>query len=82
MKIARGRGLGIQLITFLALTTVLGTATHFLFAAQALKPQQAASPVRYTDVRKEAGITFLQDATQTDEKYYLETMGTITTRTA
>jgi hypothetical protein len=26
-------------------------------------------------VRKEAGITFLQDATQTEEKYYLETMG-------
>ena len=33
-------------------------------------------PVRYTDVRKDAGITFLQDSTQTDEKYYLETMGT------
>ena len=33
-------------------------------------------PVRYTDIRKAAGITFLQDSTQTDEKYYLETMGT------
>src|SRR5207248_11519113 len=32
--------------------------------------------VRYTDVRKQAGITFQQDSTQTDEKYYLETMGT------
>jgi FG-GAP-like repeat/ASPIC and UnbV len=32
--------------------------------------------VPYTDVRKSAGITFLQDATQTEEKYYLETMGT------
>ena len=32
--------------------------------------------VRYTDVREAADITFLQDSTQTDEKYYLETMGT------
>ena len=32
--------------------------------------------VRYTDIRKAAGITFLQDSTQTDQKYYLETMGT------
>src|SRR5258705_12870846 len=47
-----------------------------LFADQAQKPQRATIPVRYTDVRKEAGITFLQDATQTEEKYYLETMGT------
>src|SRR6476469_9111475 len=33
-------------------------------------------PVRYTDVRAAAGITFQQDSTQTEEKYYLETMGT------
>jgi hypothetical protein len=33
-------------------------------------------PVRYTNVREAAGITFKQDSTQTDEKYYLETMGT------
>ena len=32
--------------------------------------------VRFTDVRKAAGITFVQDSTQTEEKYYLETMGT------
>src|SRR5690349_1980859 len=60
-----------------AFATLLGTATHLLlFAAQVPKPLQSAIPVRYTDVRKEAGITFLQDATQTEEKYYLETMGT------
>ena len=35
-----------------------------------------AIPVHYTDVRKAAGITFVQDSTQTDQKYYLETMGT------
>ena len=32
--------------------------------------------VRFTDIRKTAGITFVQDSTETDEKYYLETMGT------
>src|SRR5437667_12853148 len=37
---------------------------------------QGRIPVRYTDVRQAAGITFQQDSTQTDEKYYLETMGT------
>ena len=79
MKIVRGPvlGPGITLGAFLALNTLLGTATHLLlFAGQVAKPQSTAIPVRYTDVRKEAGITFLQDATQTEEKYYLETMGT------
>ncbi len=32
--------------------------------------------IQFTDIRKSAGITFVQDSTQTDEKYYLETMGT------
>jgi hypothetical protein len=45
-------------------------------AGQAPKAQDSRITVRYTDVRKEAGITFLQDSTQTEEKYYLETMGT------
>jgi hypothetical protein len=46
--------------------------------------QQAAKPGgpstvpsgHFTDIRSSAGITFVQDSTQTDEKYYLETMGT------
>jgi enediyne biosynthesis protein E4 len=40
------------------------------------KAQDTPIPVRYTDIRKAAVITFVQDSTQTDEKYYLETMGT------
>jgi len=32
--------------------------------------------VTYTDIAKAAGITFVQDATATEQKYYLETMGT------
>ena len=45
-------------------------------AQQAPKPQTAPVSVRFTDIRKAAGITFVQDSTETDEKYYLETMGT------
>ena len=33
-------------------------------------------PICFTDVRQAAGITFKQDATESKEKYYLETMGT------
>ena len=32
--------------------------------------------MHYTDVRESAKISFQQDATQTEEKYYLETVGT------
>jgi len=39
-------------------------------------PAAANGAVRFTDIRKAAGITFKQDSTQTEEKYYLETMGT------
>ena len=45
-------------------------------APQTAKTQDAAIPVHFTDIRKSAGITFVQDSTQTDQKYYLETMGT------
>ena len=41
------------------------------------KPASIAAPSgHFTDIRGPAGITFVQDSTQTDEKYYLETMGT------
>src|SRR6202790_2609507 len=61
----------------LALTAVLGVVLHQMaLAGQTPKAQDSRITVRYTDVRKEAGITFLQDSTQTEEKYYLETMGT------
>jgi hypothetical protein len=45
-------------------------------AQLAAKGQQPPVTVHYSDIRKAAGITFMQDSTQTDEKYYLETMGT------
>jgi hypothetical protein len=45
-------------------------------AQQTAKPANSPVSVHFTDIRKSAGITFQQDSTQTDEKYYLETMGT------
>jgi hypothetical protein len=60
----------------LALTTVIGMAAAMMAFAQTPKTKDDAIPVRYADIRQSAGITFLQDATATDEKYYLETMGT------
>ena len=56
-----------------------------LHQAQAKPPQpgaaiqgdsKAAIKVTFTDIAKAAGITFVQDSTATDQKYYLETMGT------
>ena len=52
------------------------TVHKSVLAAQSVKTQETAIPVRYTDVRESAKITFQQDSTQTEEKYYLETMGT------
>src|ERR1700724_2348755 len=43
------------------------------------KPAASSSrgiAVTYTDVTKAAGLKFKQDGTDSDQKYYLETMGT------
>ena len=57
---------------------LLAAVCSAAFAQQPAKPAQQDAPitVRYTDIRKAAGINFIQDSTQTDQKYYLETMGT------
>jgi hypothetical protein len=69
------RRIGISLFGLL-LAAAIGQ-THKSFPAQHKAPTPDSSiPVHFTDIRKAAGITFLQDSTQTDEKYYLETMGT------
>jgi enediyne biosynthesis protein E4 len=54
----------------------LGAVPISKLCAQPSKAQDGPIPVRYTDIRKSAGITFQQDSTNSDEKYYLETMGT------
>ncbi|HLK04449.1 MAG TPA: CRTAC1 family protein [Candidatus Acidoferrum sp.] len=45
-------------------------------SARPAKRPDAAISIKFTDIRKQAGITFVQDSTQSDEKLYLETMGT------
>lgn len=45
-------------------------------AQEISKATDRSIPVHFTEIHKAAGITFVQDSTQTDQKYYLETMGT------
>ena len=62
---------------FILLVTAMGASIHRKIGAQqSVKAQDAPVPVHFTDIRKTAGITFVQDSTESDEKYYLETMGT------
>jgi enediyne biosynthesis protein E4 len=72
--LASGTNLALVLLAA-TLAFLLHTAGSAGQNAPAKKPDP---PIRitFTDVRKQAGITFLQDSTQTDEKLYLETMGT------
>ena len=51
-------------------------APSLLFAQAALKNPDKPIAVHFTDIRKSAGINFVQDSTQSEQKYYLETMGT------
>ena len=56
-----------------------GIVLGAMVSARVVSAQEKSEPtipVRYTDVRESAKITFQQDSTQTEEKYYLETMGT------
>ena len=55
---------------------VCATVHVWVLSAQVATKAEGTVPVRYTDVRESAKITFQQDSTQTEEKYYLETMGT------
>jgi hypothetical protein len=58
-----------------ALTTLVFQLNSPAQQSAAKKPDTPVK-VTFTDIRKQAGITFLQDSTQTEEKLYLETMGT------
>src|SRR6266576_2306694 len=70
-------GLASNLSAIIVLCAVGVAAMHLKsVGAQAHKTQDALITVRYTDIRQSAGITFRQDSTETEEKYYLETMGT------
>ena len=76
-KTGSGLGLGTKCSAILTLSPVVGIAMQrSALAGQASGKQDSPVTVRYTDVRPAAGITFLQDGTATEEKYYFETMGT------
>ncbi|MBZ5516144.1 MAG: CRTAC1 family protein [Acidobacteriia bacterium] len=55
---------------------VCGVATFEHLLAQANQAPPISIPVRFTDIRQAAGITWREDGTPTEEKNYLETMGT------
>ena len=60
------------------LTVVIVVGGAFLWSpsrAQSAQSPAKSIPVHFTDVREAAGITFQHDATMTEEKNYLETMG-------
>jgi hypothetical protein len=67
-------------ILALAVFTVGGFGTVVPRSMPATSGSAASSSnaiaVAFNDVIKSSGITFKQDSTQTEEKYYLETMGT------
>src|SRR2546428_12877355 len=64
-------------LVLLAIAALVGgiAAAERLVARSPQSPP-ISIPVRFTDVRETAGITWQQDATASDQKYYLETMGT------
>ncbi|MBZ5670596.1 MAG: CRTAC1 family protein [Acidobacteriia bacterium] len=52
-----------------------GVALRSPLRAQPAQPPTIGIPVRFTDVRQAAGITFQHDATMSEAKNYIETMG-------
>jgi hypothetical protein len=66
-------GLAVLLLTAAA-AGLFSLLQHIQAQSGAVPP--VSIPVRFTDIREKAGITFKQDPTATDEKQYIETMGT------
>src|SRR5262249_56928483 len=57
-------------VIFFAVFTLLAAAIQLHSAATQSTPKKSDPPipVKFTDIRKQAGIVFLQDSTQTEEK--------------
>jgi hypothetical protein len=79
-KTGKPSGLSTLFAAMTLLLALLGSAarvrTQTGQSASQATLKNVSIPVRFTDIRASAGITFIQDSTQTEEKYYLETMGT------
>ena len=69
--------IGILALAF-SIVTSLGMLILGSARAETMIPASSSRgiPVIYTDVTRSAGLKFQQDGTGTDQKYYLETMGT------
>jgi hypothetical protein len=68
----------IELMAVGLLTVVILVGVVALWSPAPVHSAQSSTktiPVQYTDVRQAAGITFQHDATMTEAKNYLETMG-------
>jgi hypothetical protein len=67
-----------SLLTLLLVASVICGAIPPTTRGQqpAITQKKPPAPAGFTDIRQSAGITFVQDSTETDEKFYLETMGT------
>ena len=63
----------VGLLTALILVGI--AALSIPLRVQSARPPSPGIPVHFTDVRQAAGITFQHDATMTEQKNYLETMG-------
>ena len=76
-KTSSGRGDGARRKAWAALL-LAATVPAFLalerLTAQGNPTPPISIPVRFTDIRQAAGITFKQDGTGTEEKQYIETM--------
>jgi enediyne biosynthesis protein E4 len=72
----RGAALVVQIGALFVVGITLTAVIHSKLSAQSPAKSAPTIPIHYTDVREAAKITFQQDSTQTEEKYYLETMGT------
>ncbi len=64
-------------LVLLAIAVLVGgIAAAERLVARSPESPTISIPVRFTDAREAAGINWQQDATASDQKYYLETMGT------
>jgi enediyne biosynthesis protein E4 len=74
-RAASAKGIVVCAFSIAALTWVV----HQLRAVAESRPSLSAAtsiPVTFTDIAKSAGLDFKEDSTASEEKYYLETMGT------
>lgn len=70
------RSIALALCIGIALSPSAREASAQRVGTSGSEPAQRDRVVRFTDIHRSAGINFVQDSTQTEEKYYLETMGT------